>query len=447
MGLTQKLGTIPLAILTDSSNNVGIGAAASGSYKLQVTGTTNLTGALSGTTASFSVNVGNSNTGLDLTNSGALGYGNSINFYQNATKAVQIFTESSAANTSEIEFRTLVGGTLAKRFKIESTGAATFSSRVTVGDAVGSSPLVWARSGGATGYLYSDSDNVGITNVLDFGAGYEGILLNSSTSAINFYTNGVSTPRLAIASTGAATFASTIAATGATFTGTASSVLNVRSTSSSAYSTTDYYNSANEQMSSFGYANASVAVTAIQNSSYIYTAPDINFVILTGGANDRFRISASTGAVVISGSLSKGSGSFKIDHPIESMNETHHLVHSFVESPQANNIYRGKVQLENGIAKVNLDQVSTMTEGTFILLNREIHTYTTNETDWDAVRGKVEDNILIIECQNNHSSAIVSWLVIGERQDKHMMDTEWTDNNGRVIVEPLKEIKEETENK
>ena len=38
MGLTQKLGTIPLAIQTDSSNNVGIGGAANASYKLAVTG-------------------------------------------------------------------------------------------------------------------------------------------------------------------------------------------------------------------------------------------------------------------------------------------------------------------------------------------------------------------------------------------------------------------------
>jgi hypothetical protein len=35
-------------------------------------------------------------------------------------------------------------------------------------------------------------------------------------------------------------------------------------------------------------------------------------------------------------------------------------------------------------------------------------------------------------------------LVIGERHDKHMMDTEWTDEQGRVIVEPLKpEVTEE----
>jgi hypothetical protein len=42
------------AIAVDSSYNVGIGGAASGSFKLQVTGTSNLTGALSGTSATFS---------------------------------------------------------------------------------------------------------------------------------------------------------------------------------------------------------------------------------------------------------------------------------------------------------------------------------------------------------------------------------------------------------
>jgi hypothetical protein len=145
-----------------------------------------------------------------------------------------------------------------------------------------------------------------------------------------------------------------------------------------------------------------------------------------------------SGAVTIFGSLSKSSGSFKIEHPLEEKKDTHYLVHSFVESPQANNIYRGKVQLLDGMATVNLDEVSTMTEGTFVALNRDIHTYTSNESDWDAVRGSVEGNILTIECQNSQSTATVSWLVIGERQDKHMFDTDWTDENGKVIVEPEK---------
>jgi hypothetical protein len=41
------------AIAVNSTYNVGIGGAASGSHKLQVTGTTNLTDALTGTSATF----------------------------------------------------------------------------------------------------------------------------------------------------------------------------------------------------------------------------------------------------------------------------------------------------------------------------------------------------------------------------------------------------------
>ncbi len=142
----------------------------------------------------------------------------------------------------------------------------------------------------------------------------------------------------------------------------------------------------------------------------------------------------------VQGALSKSSGSFKIDHPLSEKTETHYLVHSFVESPQANNIYRGKVTLVNGEAQVNLDEVSGMTEGTFVLLNRDIHCFTSNESDWDNVKGNVQGNILTIICQNPESTATISWLVIGERHDQHMYDTDWTDDNGRVIVEPKKII-------
>jgi hypothetical protein len=44
MGLTQRLGTIPLAIFTDASNNIGIGGSPSGSYKFEVTGNIRGTG-------------------------------------------------------------------------------------------------------------------------------------------------------------------------------------------------------------------------------------------------------------------------------------------------------------------------------------------------------------------------------------------------------------------
>ena len=175
---------------------------------------------------------------------------------------------------------------------------------------------------------------------------------------------------------------------------------------------------------------------AVQNA-----AATVNYLLVRGD-----------GAVIISGSLSKGSGSFRINHPLESLSETHQLVHSFIEGPQADLIYRGKLTLVNGKAQANIDEVSTMTEGTFEVLCREVQCFTTNESGWDLVKGKVIGNIIYIESQNKNSTNEISWMVIGERKDKHMMDTEWTDDNGKVIVEPLKPIKpiieiKETSNK
>ena len=169
---------------------------------------------------------------------------------------------------------------------------------------------------------------------------------------------------------------------------------------------------------------------------------DIRF-FTTENAVEAQRMSINAnGSVTIVGALSKGSGSFKIDHPLPEKKDTHHLVHSFTESPQADLIYRGKVSLVNGVATVNIDTVAGMTEGTFVLLNREVQCFTSNETGWIAVKGSVSGNILTINAQDNTCNDTISWLVIGERQDKHMYDTNWTDENGKVIVEPLKEIEE-----
>jgi hypothetical protein len=145
----------------------------------------------------------------------------------------------------------------------------------------------------------------------------------------------------------------------------------------------------------------------------------------------------------VEGALSKSSGSFRIKHPLLSKKDTHQLVHSFIEGPQADLIYRGKIRLVNGVITVNIDQAAGMTEGTFEALCREVQCFTSNESGWDTVRGKVEGNILTIESQNTESTDEISWLVIGERQDEHMMDTFWTDENGKVIVEPLAPIESE----
>ena len=145
----------------------------------------------------------------------------------------------------------------------------------------------------------------------------------------------------------------------------------------------------------------------------------------------------TSGNLDVVGALSKGSGSFKIDHPLKP--ETHYLVHSFTESPQADLYYRGRVALVAGRATVNIDEVTGMTEGTFEALCGDVQCLTSNETGFDQVRGTVLANILAIECESASSDA-VSWMVIGERKDQHMIDTNWTDENGHVIVEPEKLI-------
>jgi hypothetical protein len=152
----------------------------------------------------------------------------------------------------------------------------------------------------------------------------------------------------------------------------------------------------------------------------------------------RLTLNGVNGNMSVVGAFSKGSGSFRIPHPLPELTDTKDLVHSFVESPKADLIYRDKVTLVDGSATVNIDTVAGMTEGTFVLLCDDVQCFTSNETDWDAVKGSVAGNILTIECENSSSTASISWMVVGDRKDKHMMDTDWTDENGKPIVEPDK---------
>ena len=161
-----------------------------------------------------------------------------------------------------------------------------------------------------------------------------------------------------------------------------------------------------------------------------------NTIVLGNSGSSGLSV-ASDGSVSISGALSKSSGSFKIDHPLDAKKDTHWLVHSFIEGPQADLIYRGTVTLSGGSATVNIDIVAGMTSGTFVALCGDVQCFTSNESTWDAVRGSVSGNTLTIACQNSSSTATVSWLVIGERKDPHMKltATAWTDSDGKVIVE------------
>jgi hypothetical protein len=108
--------------------------------------------------------------------------------------------------------------------------------------------------------------------------------------------------------------------------------------------------------------------------------------------------------------LSKGAGSFKIDHPLDPENK--YLLHSFVESPDMMNIYNGNVELDNsGSAVVILPEW-------FESLNQEFR-YQLTAIGRSApslhVASEVNGNSFIIA--GGRPGMKVSWQVTGVRKD------------------------------
>lgn len=138
-------------------------------------------------------------------------------------------------------------------------------------------------------------------------------------------------------------------------------------------------------------------------------------LILWGGSGSSnttvFSVDAS-GNGFFAGNLSKGSGSFKIDHPLDPANK--YLEHSFVESPDMMNIYNGVVWLDDkGEALVKLPDY-------FEALNSDFRYQLT------AIGAPGPNLYVAEEVSGNHfriaggkPGAKVSWQVTGVRQDAY----------------------------
>ncbi len=126
------------------------------------------------------------------------------------------------------------------------------------------------------------------------------------------------------------------------------------------------------------------------------------------------------GSVDVSGTLSKGGGSFKIDHPLDPANRF--LLHSFVESPDMMNVYNGNIVTDaRGYATIELPEW-------FEALNRDFrYQLTVIGTFAQAiVSKKVEHNRF--EIRSSQPGVEVSWQVTGIRRDawaeKHRIPVE-----------------------
>jgi len=116
-----------------------------------------------------------------------------------------------------------------------------------------------------------------------------------------------------------------------------------------------------------------------------------------------------TGNLTVSGSVSKGSGSFKIDHPLDPENQ--YLYHSFVESPDMLNVYNGNVVLDdNGIAVVVLPDW-------FEVLNRDFRYQLTCIGGFAPVYIAEEIQQDRFKIAGGTPGLKVSWQVTGVRQD------------------------------
>ena len=177
--------------------------------------------------------------------------------------------------------------------------------------------------------------------------------------------------------------------------------------------------------------NGNNGFLSTRNSNNGYTAEinDRHGFYSTGNSDDGFHAFANDGdgvysfnndgdegyfegTVVVTGNLSKGGGSFKIDHPLDPENK--YLYHSFVESPDMMNVYNGNALLnDHGEATVLLEEW-------FQALNKDFRYQLT------AI-GAPGPNLYISEEISNNTFKIaggkpgtkVSWQVTGIRKDPY----------------------------
>jgi hypothetical protein len=201
MGKTFSTGLLTNALFTDASNNVGIGAAPSGSYKLEVTGTAKVTTSLtvSSTANASLIAATNSTTGyavLDLINNGASGKNYQIGVGGNAAA-------SGYANNLYFDLvgvGTIMTLTSGRNVGIgtNSTGFNTAGLPLVVGSGSGNTGLTIFSGASSSGSIhFADTETTGDGSY----AGY--INYSHSTNSMQFGTTGATpTERMRITSGG-----------------------------------------------------------------------------------------------------------------------------------------------------------------------------------------------------------------------------------------------------
>src|SRR5690606_7271540 len=108
----------------------------------------------------------------------------------------------------------------------------------------------------------------------------------------------------------------------------------------------------------------------------------------------------------------------------------------FIEGPRYDLIYRGRADLVEGRAVVDIDAASGMSPGTFDELTQNAEVVSLNNLGGFARlwASRVEGGTFEIICEDDTSHDEVTWVVMAERADRYICeDDRWADEEGRLI--------------
>jgi hypothetical protein len=158
------------------------------------------------------------------------------------------------------------------------------------------------------------------------------------------------------------------------------------------------------------------------------TGDDSNFMLIKGK-------SQIDGSLNVSSGFSAANKQFKIQHPVDA---NKWLYHTSIESPRADLIYRGVIQLMNGVGTISIDSASNMMDGTYVALTKNQQLFLQNESGFDRVIGTVIDGVVSITSENSISTDTINWMVIAERNDVEILQSPLYNSDGKYKPERYK---------
>ncbi len=179
----------------------------------------------------------------------------------------------------------------------------------------------------------------------------------------------------------------------------------------------------------------------LMNRRYVFVVLALAALLPTAALAVAFKKGVQFASTVnINGALSKGSGSFIIDHPLDPANKI--LAHSFVESPDVKNIYDGIAKLDDGGEVVitlpdYYDALNKDSRYQFFALDEAMPNL--------YIKKEEKDNTFTIA--GGTPGGKISWQITGIRHDKYILDNpivvevpkgpNQLVNKGECIYEPL----------